>query len=184
MPPHPTRDAAGAGRAIPDLRPQRTRGSQQPARPRRLAGHSPRRETLSGRSVRPPARGYTRQRGACRRATHPRHCSSSIIGAPLSETWRECWVRSGLDIGASLHGGSVHGKPDSQHRPGGPRSIWAPRGEPGKWGRGSLTDRGGFPRPKLCGNFNCPKPQGSAKTRSPCSQPHQWYVFVAEPVLN
>jgi hypothetical protein len=33
---------------------------------------------------------------------------------------------------------------------GGPRTIWAPPGKSGKWGRSSPTDEGrGFPRPKL-----------------------------------
>jgi hypothetical protein len=54
-----------------------------------------------------------------------------------------------------------------QRRPGGPRSIWAPR-RVREVGAHSPDRLGRVPRPKLCGNCNCGKPQAREHAK-PCS---------------
>jgi hypothetical protein len=49
---------------------------------------------------------------------------------------------------------------DIQHRPGGPRSIWAPR-RVREVGAHSPDRLGRVLRPKLCGNLKCSKPQAA-----------------------
>src|ERR1700721_223237 len=126
-----------------------------PVRPRELLVRAPRAE-LAGRELGVVAR---RCSTSAKRVTTGRiamFCSLVQIGQFCSSRlWRQ---NDGIAdsehyMNAAVRCGRVR---SPKKRPGGPDPS-GPPGEPGKWGRSSLTDRGEFPRPKLCSNTTAPK---------------------------